>query len=115
MVKINKNCYIDYMTIEEIAKLGNEPTLRWTNHILERLFQRKIRIDDVKAVLANGEIIEQYPTDYPFPSCLMLGHSVAGLPLHVVCGSNGVELWLITAYFPNPLEWTNDFRQRRNA
>ena len=101
------------MTAEDIARLGKEPTLRWTSHILERLFQRKIRIDDVKAVLAKGEIIEQYPTDYPFPSCLVLGHTMSGHPLHVVCGSNGVELWLITAYFPSLAEWTEDFRQRR--
>ena len=103
------------MTAEDIASLCKASSLRWTRHILERLIQRNIRIDDVKAVLVNGEIIEQYPNDYPFPSCLVLGHTAAGHPLHVVCGSNGVELWLITAYFPNPFEWTNDFRQRRKT
>jgi len=100
------------MTAEDIAKLGKESSLRWTSHILERLFQRNIRTDDVKNALTNGEIIEQYPTDYPFPSCLVLGYTLEGRPLHVVCGSNGTELWLITAYFPNPNEWTEDFRQR---
>ena len=103
------------MTVEDITRLCKEQSLRWTKHILERLFQRNIRVDDVKAVLAHCEIIEQYPTDYPFPSCLVLGHTAAGYPLHVVCGSNGVELWLITAYFPNPDEWSNDFRQRRKT
>ena len=24
----------------------------------------------------NGEIIEQYPDDYPYPSCLILGVSI---------------------------------------
>jgi hypothetical protein len=67
----------------------------------------------VENALMNGEIIEQYPTDYPFPSCLVLGYTKAGKPLHVVCGSSGVELWLITAYFPSPSEWTEDFKQRR--
>jgi len=101
------------MTSEDIALFVKKSSLRWTNHILERLFQRNIRIDDVKAALMKCEIIEQYPNDYPFPSCLVLGHSIAGRILHVVCGSNGEELWLITAYFPNPFEWSNDFRQRR--
>jgi len=103
------------MTAEDIASLCKESSLRWTSHILERLFQRNIRVDDVKSALTNGEIIEQYPNDYPFPSCLVLGHTAAGNPLHVVCGSNGVELWLITAYFPNSFEWTNDFRRRRKT
>jgi len=72
-------------------------------------------MDDVGNVLTNGEIIEQYPSDYPFPSCLVLGHTVAGQPLHVVCGSNGEELWLVTAYFPSPAEWSDDLRQRRQS
>ena len=101
------------MILEDILRLYKDSSLRWTSHILERLFQRNIRIDDVKSVLLNGEIIEQYPTDYPFPSCLILGYTISGNPLHVVCGSNGVELWLITAYFPSPIEWTDDFKHRR--
>ena len=78
------------MTSQDIAKLVKNSSLRWTSHILERLFQRNIRIDDVKIALMNCEIIEQYPNDYPFPSCLVLGYTKAGRVLHVVCGSNGV-------------------------
>ena len=103
------------MIIEDISHLCATSTLRWTGHILERLFQRNIRMDDVKAVLTNGEIIEEYPNDYPFPSCLVLGHTPAGNPLHVVCGSDGVELWLITAYYPNPDEWTIDWKRRKKV
>ena len=102
------------MNITEIACFVDNSALRWTNHVLQRLFQRNINIDDVKNVLKNCEIIEDYPNDYPFPSCLVLGNTKAGKPLHVVCGSNGVELWIITAYFPNPAEWLSDFKQRRN-
>ena len=101
------------MTSEDIARYVKKSSLRWTNHILERLFQRNILIDDVKTALLDCEIIEQYPNDYPFPSCLALGHTIARKTLHTVCGSNGTELWLITAYFPNPAEWTDDFKQRR--
>jgi hypothetical protein len=89
--------------------------LRWTSHILDRIFRRGVGMDDVKRVLTAGEIIEQYPTDYPHPSCLILGYTEAGKALHVVCGSNGVELWLITAYFPDPAEWSGDYRQRRKS
>jgi hypothetical protein len=101
------------MTTEDIVRLCGQRSLRWTRHILERLFLRNIGIDDVITALTNGEIIEQYPTDYPFPSCLVLGKTRAGKPLHIVCGSNGTELWLISAYFPNPAEWSEDFRVRQ--
>ena len=101
------------MTIEDIALLCKEQSVRWTNHILERIFRRGISTDDVESALSNGEIIEQYPKDYPFPSCLVLGYTKAGKALHIVCGSSGTELWLITAYFPSSVEWMEDFRQRR--
>jgi len=100
------------MNIEDIAQLCEKGSVRWTNHILERIFRRGINMDDVLSGLTNGEIIEQYPTDYPFPSCLVLGHTKAGKALHIVCGSNGLELWLVTAYIPNPNEWTEDFKYR---
>ncbi|MDR2019156.1 MAG: DUF4258 domain-containing protein [Treponema sp.] len=101
------------MVIEDIVRYCQERQLRWTNHILDRLFRRSIHIDHVVSALSNGEIIEQYPTDYPFPSCLVLGLTPENKYLHVVCGSSGTELWLITAYFPNPAEWSADFRTRR--
>jgi hypothetical protein len=40
----------------------------------------------VIAALTNGEIIEHYPTDYPFPSCLVLGLSGAGSPCMLFAG-----------------------------
>jgi len=105
--------YSDRMTVEDIAWHLGESSLRWTDHIFERLLQRGIFMDDVIAALGAGEIIEQYPNDYPFPSCLVLGHDMAGRALHVVCGSDGSELWLITAYSPSPFKWAEGFRQRR--
>jgi len=104
--------YIYIMDIKDITTLCNASALRWTNHILGRIFHRGISIRDIKTVQANGEIIEQYPTDYPVPSCLILGHTEAGKALHIVCGSNGTVLWLITAYFPDQNEWSDDYRQR---
>ena len=100
--------------MEDIAQYLEKRSLRWTDHIFERLAQRGICMDDVVVALGDGEIIEQYPNDYPFPSCLVLGHDMAGRILHVVCGSDGAELWLITAYSPNPFKWEECFRQRRN-
>ena len=82
---------------------------------MERLFQRSIGTTDVVNALIHAEIIEQYPMDYPFPSCLVLGTALNGSPLHVVCGSNGAELWLVTAYHPDPAEWADDFKSRKKS
>ncbi|ANR71888.1 hypothetical protein AXF19_06335 [Selenomonas sp. oral taxon 126] len=87
--------------------------LRWTNHILTRLFQRGISIDDVMHTMTNGEIIERYPEDYPYPSYLIFGVTVKNAWLHVVCGISIDRLHLITAYNPDPERWESDGKTRK--
>lgn len=82
-------------------------------HAAKRLEQRDISIEDVMNCIIQGEIIEQYPTDYPFPSCLILGISVSGKFLHAVIGSNQSQLWIITAYYPDINKWSEDFKARK--
>ncbi len=96
--------------IKYLVKAGN---IRWTNHLVIRLLQRNITQSDIETVLLNGEIIEQYINDYPFPSCLVYGINEKNDVIHIVCGSNGAELWLITAYFPDDTEWENDKKTRK--
>ena len=86
----------------------------WTGHIALRLTERKIKRADVIACIQDGEIIEQYPADMPFPSCLILGVSDFGKPIHIVCGLNpGVICCAITAYYPSPDKWESDNRTRK--
>jgi hypothetical protein len=81
--------------------------------MMVRLLQRGIEMDEIVYALMHGEIIEQYPNDYPFPSCLVLGLTFADNYLHIVCGSDENLLWLITAYLPDPAEWNNGFKTRK--
>ena len=73
---------------------------------------RMITAADVEAVLLRGEIIEEYPADVRGPSCLMLGSAIDGGPVHVVCAPKDEYLAIITAYRPDPAQWTADFRTR---
>ena len=81
--------------------------------MLTRLLQRSIGIDEVVYALNSGDIIEEYPTDYPYPSCLVLGVTEQKKHLHVVCGIGIAEIWLITAYYPGLDEWEVDLRNRK--
>jgi hypothetical protein len=62
------------------------------------MFERRISINDVNAVIGRGETIEDYPDDSPYPSRLLLGWR-GGRPLHVVVADNlsENELIVITA------------------
>jgi hypothetical protein len=66
---------------------------------------------EVERVVAEGEIIEDYPQDIRGPSCLMLG-SGEGRAVHVVCAPKDEYLAVITAYAPDPSQWSPDFRRR---
>jgi hypothetical protein len=60
------------LDILELRKLCIPKNIRITLHAAKRLEQRRIFLKDVIACIMNGEIIEQYPDDYPYPSCLIL-------------------------------------------
>ena len=83
-------------------------------HAAKRMLQRGIRAVDVEAVIAHGEIIEDYPDDTPFPSRLLLA-SPSGRSLHVVAADEpGTDVtYVVTAYYPDPAQWDADFRRRR--
>ena len=97
-------------TIQQMVKKGK---IRWTNHVILRLFQRNITQMDIENALLNGEIIEYYDNDYPYPSCLVYGINLNNKVLHIVCGSNENELWIITAYYPDNLKWKDDLKTRK--
>ena len=101
------------MEITDLQKLCENRSIRWTGHVLKRLMQRGIFQASVVQAIRSGEIIEQYPNDYPYPSCLLLGTTEAGEALHVVCGIGEGEVWMITAYHPDPDEWESDLKTRR--
>ena len=45
--------------------------MKWYKHALERMQERDISRRDVKNRIMQGEIIEDYPDDFPHPSCLI--------------------------------------------
>ena len=85
----------------------------WTTHCLQRMGERDIRRDDVKNCILFGEVIEDYPNDFPHPSCLIMGVTLENRILHVVVGTDGTRLCIITAYFPSIEKFEPDMKTRR--
>ena len=84
-----------------------------TAHAAERFRQRGIKLKDVRYAVKTGEIIEQYPDDYPYPSCLLLGKSLTMQSIHVVMSDEGNSSRIITAYFPSKEKWEADLKTRK--
>lgn len=103
------------ISICELCKICRPENIEITMHAAKRLEQRGIFIKDIINCIHTGEIIEQYPDDYPYPSCLVLGVSNNQKSLHVVVGSDMKTLWIVTAYFPDSQKWENDLKTRKGS
>lgn len=101
------------MKIDVLQKLCRKKAMVWSAHALARLQSRGIFRTDVRNAILTGEIIEAYPEDFPDESCLILGTTVNGQPLHVVCGCNEEFITVITAYYPTEDYFERDFKTRK--
>ncbi len=100
------------MNICDLRKLCFDETIQITDHCYKKLVERGIRYEEIKTCIQNGEIIEDYPNDYPYPSALVLECKI-GNPIHVVAGLSEEYLWIITAYHPDPDRWEADHKTRK--
>jgi len=98
---------------ELIKQLCFERKIKWSVHAATRIQERGIERTDVINCLETGEIIENYPDDFPNPSVLVFGYSVMHKVLHVVAGCDGEYLYIITSYFPTTDKFEADLKTRK--
>src|SRR5687768_14061871 len=102
------------MDIIDLREAIRGHRVRVTDHADEEAAADRLLLADVYHCVEHGEIIEDYPTDRPFPSCLIYGPGQGSDPIHSVWAYNSHNGWavLITVYRPDPGRWIN-WRQRR--
>jgi hypothetical protein len=81
--------------------------VRITDHADEAASDDHLTYQELRFSVVNGAIIEDYPYDTPYPSCLILGRNFLGEPIHSVWAYNSESTWavLITVYRPDPELW----------
>ena len=99
--------------IEEVKEKIAEEKYHISFTHTEKLRRRKISTKDIEEAISDGEIIEDYPLDPRGPGCLILGFTLKGKPLHIVCGKSAEEIIIITVYEPSLNEWEEDLKTRR--
>ena len=103
------------LSIEESQRINRAESIVITQHSRKRMSERGIVLADVMSAIKSGEIIEQYPDDFPFPSCLILGNTNDSRPIHAVVSANEDMIYLITAYFPDAESWEADMKTRKDG
>lgn len=103
--------------LKQIQDCFESEKVLYTKHARDEMETEKfgqIKEKEVFEAVLNGKIIETYPEDEPYPSCLIFGRTSNGRPLHIVCAyANDVDTAIIiTAYQPDPDKWI-DFERRK--
>ena len=102
------------MNIDNFRQYCSDDRIQITEHALMRCRERNIMLNDIERCIMRGEIIEEYPDDYPYPSALIcLSNNIK--PIHVLAGLGDNEIWIITAYYPDPQKWTHDYTRRKET
>lgn len=86
----------------------------FSRHAVDQTIIRGIDVAEMEqAILNRSTVIEDYSEDKYGPSCLILGYTVRGRPLHVQCSYPSRPLVkIVTVYEPDPSLWL-DFRIRK--
>ena len=102
------------MNITDIIEAIRANRVRITDHADEEAEADHLTFDEIYFSVLRGEVIKDYPTDKPYPSCLIYGQTFSGDPVHSVWAYNKRNRWavLITVYRPDPGLWIN-WRERR--
>lgn len=102
------------MKIQDVITAIKKKRIRITDHADEEAQADYLTFDEIFFSVLQGEVIEDYPKDKPYPSCLIYGNNFEGEPIHSVWAYNTKTSWavLITIYRPDPARWIN-WRERR--
>ena len=100
--------------LEFIRSCLAEGRVYWTYHVNMRLQERHITRDMIWAAADEMEVVEAYPEDKYLPSYLVLCKS-SDQAFHVLFAVDvpGNNIRVVTAYVPDPAEWSPNLRTRR--
>jgi hypothetical protein len=103
------------MGILDFIKAIQAGRVQITHHAYEEAEADEFTFDEIYFSVLVGQIIEEYPYDEPYPSCLIYGQNFSGDHIHSVWAYNESTGWivLITVYRPDPDLWIN-WRERRS-
>jgi hypothetical protein len=102
-------------TLTRIRELVRQRKVRVSDHGNEETQEDDMDPEILVEGVENGILIEDYPDAFKGPTVLLL-QNYLGKPVHVVWGLARARqdvATLITAYFPDPQKWYDNFMERR--
>jgi hypothetical protein len=100
--------------LDFIRRCVERRAILWTYHVNMRLAKRYIPRAAILESTTSFEVIESYPDDKYLPSYLVYAE-LNDEVFHVLFATDvqGNNVRVVTAYRPNPEEWSTDLKKRR--
>ena len=104
--------------VEDIKRAVSKKRYNITLHAREEMSPKGDDISEKELIetILNGETMEGYPNDKPFPSCLIFGRTKEGRPIHAVCAySKDDDITIIITTYEPDINMRVDYRYRRRV
>ena len=111
---MGEHCHVPNDPLDFIRQCVRDGFVYWTYHVNMRLRSREISRSAIIESLNEYEVIEAYPEDKYLPSYLVWTEYESQI-VHVLFAVDLEDgnIRVVTAYHPDPLEWCDGFRRRK--
>jgi len=99
------------INLEWIQACVQTQSYRYSLHGERERVDDTLDFGEVEQALLSGRILEQYKNTGRGESCLVVGFTNSGKPIHIVCGRIKDEVVIITVYIPTLPKFLNPFEQ----
>lgn len=97
--------------IEWIKEKATSEEYYFSEHADEERKEENIKVIEVEQALTRGSILEQYEDTGRGESCLVVGFTDEGKPIHVVCGRRNGRIVIVTIYIPKPPKFKTPYER----
>ena len=70
-----------------------------------------LTLREIEEALIHGRVLESYPDTGRGPSCMVVGFTSEGTPIHIVCGERRDDVVIVTVYIPGPPKFSDPYRR----
>jgi hypothetical protein len=99
--------------VERLRNQVERDAIRITLHAHQEMVDEDISYDEIKEVLLDARIVENYPLRKRGACCLAYRATSKQRFIHMVCTTSQELIIVITAYEPKPPKWITAFERGR--
>ena len=103
-------------SLNHVLNLVEQGEIKISDHGYDELAAHNIYVRNIVAGITDAVVVEDYP-EYPKGPCVLVQQKDRdGKPVHVIWGipkDTSSPAVLVTAYRPDPKQWTDDFLRRK--